>query len=857
MKKYRYPVKGMSCAACVAHVEKAAQKAISDRCQNITVSLLTNSITFEGDDHADGTTLERDLAAALHAGGYELVTESDGKKANAEKNNIAAAEKRKNMRRLIASAILTAALMTLSMGPMLGLPLPPFLSGAENGVRLALAQLALTLPVLIINFHYFRNGFSALFGGYPNMDSLIAVGSGASVVYGLFATVMIARGVSAGDAETVHKYLHDLYFESAAMIVTLVTLGKTLESNAREKASAAVRDLAGMIPDRATRLLADGTPEEVATAALSVGDTVVVREGERIPVDGTVTDGEGSVDVSALTGEPIPAEVGKGSAVHGSCTLIAGNLKIRVEQVGDDTALSKIIHLLEEAAASKAPVARLADRVSRVFVPAVIGIAALTALIWGVFLHHPENAVRCAISVLVISCPCALGLATPAAIMVGTGKGASMGVLFKSAEALEQLHRAKTVVLDKTGTLTEGHPTLTDLIPLSGTAEDLLRTAAAVESLSTHPLARAVCAAAAEAGYEIPSAEDFTSRTGYGIGATVNSNICLIGKEEYLRLGGVTEESLRDARGRALELEEQGKTVITVSYGDKVLGLIALSDRLRPDSVRAVAALRQLGCRTLMLTGDNPHTAEKIAAEAGLDGFEAGLLPGDKEKKIRELSEEGVCVMIGDGINDGPALTRADVGIAIGAGTEVAIDCADVVLMGDSLMDAVHAVELSCATIVCIRQNLFWALLYNSIGIPIAAGVLMSLGVRLSPMIAAAAMSVSSVCVVTNALRLRRFRSKFKDPVQNFEKNNISTSTTSKTEEEDMFGIGKTAEYSFQVGGMMCPKCKEHVEKALQAVSGVKEVLVDLDSGNVKVVAKASVTEEALKKAVVEAGYKV
>ena len=849
MKKYRYPVKGMSCAACVAHVEKAAARTLCDRCQNITVSLLTNAITFESDDTVDGTAIERDLAAALKASGYELVIESETKVKKSEKENIAAIEKRKNLRRLIASAILTTVLMTVSMGPMIGIPLPPFLSGAENGVYLALTQLALTLPVLVINLHYFRNGFAALFGGYPNMDSLIAVGSGASVVYGLFATVMIARGVTSGDAETVHKYLHDLYFESAAMIVTLVTLGKTLESNAREKASAAVRDLAGMIPDRATRLSEDGTAEEVDTADLSVGDTVLVREGERIPVDGTVVSGEGSVDVSALTGEPIPAEATTGSSVHGSCTLVSGSLQIRVEQVGEDTALHKIIRLLEEAAASKAPVASLAARVSRVFVPAVIAIAVITAIVWGVILRHPENAVRCAISVLVISCPCALGLATPAAIMVGTGKGAGMGVLFKSAEALEQLHHAKTVVLDKTGTLTEGHPTVTDLIPLSGTQKDLLCTAAAVEVLSTHPLARAICDAATAAGYGIPTAQDFISRTGYGIGATVNSNICLIGKEEYLRDGGVCEEELTRAREEAVSLEEQGKTVVTVSCADHVLGLIALSDRLRPDSVRAVAALRKLGCRTLMLTGDNPHTAEKIAKEAGLDGFEAGLLPGDKERKIRELSGDGVCVMIGDGINDGPALMRADVGIAIGAGTEVAIDCADVVLMGDSLMDAVHAIELSSATIVCIRQNLFWALLYNSIGIPIAAGVLMSLGVRLSPMIAAAAMSVSSVCVVTNALRLRRFRSKFKEEHKEILNHN--------KEEQDMFGLGKTAEYSFAVGGMMCPKCQEHVEKALRAVSGVKEVEVDLNGGSVKVVAKASVTEDDLKKAVVAAGYKV
>ena len=847
MKKYRYEVKGMSCAACVTHVEKAAHKAIDDSCQNITVSLLTNSITFESDDSADGAAIEHQLAASLHAGGYELVT---GKAESSKKEDIISIEKKKNLRRLISSSILTLLLMTLTMGHMVGIPLPPFLDGAENGVWFALAQMILTFPVLIINFHYFRNGFSALFGGYPNMDSLIAVGSGASVVYGLFAFVMIARGTAMGDMELIHKYLHDLYFESAAMIVTLVTLGKTLESNAREKASSAVRDLACMIPDTAQRILEDGAIETVPTATLAVGDRVLVREGERIPVDGVVLEGEGSVDESALSGEPIPVEKMEGSRVSGSCTLISGSLRVQVEQVGEDTTLQKIIRLLEDAAASKAPVARLADRVSRVFVPIVIGIAALTALIWGVFLHDAENAIRCAISVLVISCPCALGLATPAAIMVGTGKGAGMGVLFKSALALEQLHHAKTVLMDKTGTLTEGHPTVTDIVAFDRSEQEVLSLAAAVEGLSTHPLARAVCEAAAARGYDVPQASDFVSKTGYGIGASVNSNICLVGKESYLRENGVSEEGLLRARTVAEELEEQGKTVVTVSCGKNVIGVLALADRLRPDSVRAVEAFRKLGCRCIMLTGDNPHTAEKIAREAGLDGFEAGLLPQDKEAKVRAYHEEGVCAMIGDGINDGPALARADVGLAIGAGTEVAMDCADVVLMKDSLMSAVHAMELSCATIVCIKQNLFWALCYNCIGIPIAAGVLVSLGVRLNPMIAAAAMSVSSVCVVTNALRLRRFRSKFGEAVACEDK------ISNQQEEENMFGFGKTAEYTFKVEGMMCVKCQAHVEKALQAVSGVKSVKVDLAGGSVTVVAKESVTEAALKKAVVDAGYK-
>lgn len=858
MKKYRYPVKGMSCAACVAHVEKAAHRAIDDSCCNITVSLLTNSITFESDESADGGAIEKKLSASLHASGYELVTAAQ--QAQQKRGRRELTEKQRNLRRLIASAILTGALMTLTMGHMVGIPLPPFLDGTENAIPMALAQMLLTFPVLIINFHYFRNGFSALFGGYPNMDSLIAVGSGASVVYGLFAFGMMCYGARTGDAALVHRYLHDLYFESAAMIVTLVTLGKTLESNAREKASSAVRDLAGMIPDTAERVLEDGTVETVATEDIAVGDTVLVREGGRIPVDGTVLDGEGAVDESALSGEPIPVEKTAGSTVSGSCTLVSGSLRVRVDRTGEDTTLQKIIHLLEDAAASKAPVARLADRVSRVFVPIVIGISAVTALVWGLIVRDAESAVRCAISVLVISCPCALGLATPAAIMVGTGKGASLGVLFKSALALEQLHHVKTVIMDKTGTLTEGRPTVTDIIPAQdGDGAGLLATAAAVENLSTHPLARAVCEAAAAQGLTLPQATDFVSKVGYGIGALVDGNICLVGRAAYLLENGVEADSVTWATSIGESLEEQGKTVVLVAHGTRVRGVLALEDRLRPDSVRAVAAFRRMGCRTVMLTGDNPHTAAHIARAAGLDSFEAGLLPQDKESKVRAYREDGLCAMIGDGINDGPALARADVGLAIGAGTEVAMDCADVILVKNSLLSAVHAMELSRATIVCIKQNLFWALCYNCIGIPIAAGVLAPLGIRLTPMFGAAAMSVSSVCVVLNALRLRRFRSHYGDAVQEHpasHETSKSNNHNNKKEENEMFGFSKTREITFPVEGMMCPKCKAHVEKALAAVPGVKSAVADHVAGNVVVVAKESVSEDALKKAVVDAGYK-
>ncbi|MBQ7320498.1 MAG: heavy metal translocating P-type ATPase [Clostridia bacterium] len=852
MKKYRYEVKGMSCAACVSHVEKAAQRSIGDKSDSISVSLLTNSITFDCGDEISREEIERELAEALHHNGYELVTakSEDSKK---QKEDIGRLEKKKNIRRLISSAILTCALMVLTMGHMVGIPLPPFLDGVENAVWFALAQMLLTFPVLIINFHYFRNGITSLFGGNPNMDSLIAVGSGSAAIYGLFAFAMMVYGSARGEWEIVHRYLHDLYFESAAMIVTLVTVGKTLESNAREKASSAVRDLAGMIPDTSERILPDGTVETVPTSSVAVGDVVLVREGGKIPIDGRVIEGEGSVDESALSGEPIPVEKTVGMKVSGSCTLVSGSIRVEAEYVGEDTALQKIIHLLEDAAASKAPVARLADRVSRIFVPLVICLAVLTATVWGVILKDAENAVRCAISVLVISCPCALGLATPAAIMVGTGKGAGMGVLFKSALALEQLHHVKYVLTDKTGTLTEGCPTVTDTLAVGMEESELLGIAAAVENLSTHPLARAICESAVQKSCPVYEASNFRSHTGYGIGASVNSNICLIGKPEYLLKNGISEEKISRVRKTAEQWESEGKTVVTVAFGEEVAGVIALADRLRPDSVKAIQAFRKMGCKTVMLTGDHAQTAAKIAKEAGLDGYEAGLLPQDKEQKIRQMSEDGLCAMIGDGINDGPALARADVGIAIGAGTEVAMDCADVILMKNSLMSAVHAMELSRATIVCIKQNLFWALCYNCIGIPIAAGILTPFGIRLSPMIAAAAMSISSVCVVTNALRLRRFRSHFGEAVQEDHK---QQNMSNEGEKDEMFGFGKSVEYTFAVEGMMCVKCQAHVEKALRAVSGVKEVNVDLAGGKVTVTAKESVKEETLKKAVVDAGYK-
>lgn len=850
MKKYRFSVGGMSCAACVAHVEKAAAKALGENVWQISVSLLTNSITFDAPDDANDEKIRKSLAGGLREAGYQLITEEEQADS---KDSLQKKERKRNAARLIASAVLTLLLMVVSMGHMVGIPLPAFLTGEEGAVAFTLTQLLLTLPVIMINFHYFRNGFAALFGGYPNMDSLIATGAGAAALYGIFAFFMIVWGRQTGNSEVVHRYMHDLYFESAATILTLVSLGKTLESRAREKASGAVGELAGMIPDRAFVVGEDGSVKDVPTSSLQVGQIMLVRQGERIPTDGTVTDGVGSVDESALTGEPIPVEKKAGERVTGSCTLTAGTLYVRVDSVGEETTLHRIIHLLEDVAASKAPVARLADRVSRIFVPVVIGIALLTAALWLILARDVENAIRCAICVLVISCPCALGLATPTAVMVGTGVGAKMGVLFKSAQALEEFHHVKTVLMDKTGTLTEGHPSVVRVVTADGVSEEeLIGLCAAVETLSAHPLARAVCHEAEKRGIAIPAAKDFFSIVGAGIGGRVDGRQVLVGKIEALSDKAVFDDKKLTAACEALEKE--GQTVVRVAVDGRAAGAISFFDRLRPDSAAAIDKFHRMGCRTVMLTGDHAASAAKIAEMAGLDGFEADLSPADKQERVRRYSEEAPVAMIGDGINDGPALARAQVGIAIGEGTGVAMDCADIVLMQNSLLCAAHGMALSRATLRCIKENLFWALCYNCIGIPIAAGVLTpAFGIRLSPMMAAAAMSVSSLFVVLNALRLRGF----KIPAFSSEKvQKIKIDEQSEKENEEMFGIKEKKTMTITVEGMMCNNCKMHVEKALGAVKGVKSVKVDLEAKTATVVAADGVTEEDLKKAVNDAGYK-
>ncbi len=741
MKKIKFGVKGMSCSACVAHVEHSAAKICGK--ENVSVSLLTNSITVTVEDTTDERALFSELKKALKKGGYTLLADSDNTRSADAYNN------KNALIRLVFSSILTIILMYVAMGHMLGLPIPDALT--EPLVSASL-QLVICLPVIILNFKFFKNGASALVHLSPNMDSLIAIGSGASFVYGLVMLVLIAVAVSNADEHMAHEYAHGLYFESAAMILTLVSLGKTLEGRAKANAHSAIGKLSGMLPD-SVKVERDGKQLDIPISELALDDIISVKAGETIPADGVIIEGSSAVDESALTGESIPVEKHVGDAVNAVCTLTGGYIKIKVTSVGKDTALAKIISLLEEAAASKAPIARMADKVSKIFVPAVMAISLLTLTLWLIITKDPARALDCAVAVLVISCPCALGLATPTAIMVGTGRGASEGILIKSAEALENLHSVKYFLTDKTGTLTEGKPYVTDIFTNEVSEDELMRVAYCAESMSSHPLALAVCQRALEMGIKKLDGEAFENSVGMGIKIVLDGKVCLIGKPEYACTDG--EQAELSAR-LAEKLEAQGKTAICVSREKAFLGVIGVADKIRKDSVSAISSLKKKGITPVMLTGDNEITAQAVARECGIEEVYSRLLPDEKEQKIAEFSQKGSCAMVGDGINDAPALARADIGIAIGAGTDVAIDCADVVLTKNSLTDAVRAIELSHSTIKIIKQNLFWALIYNTVCIPVAAGVLFpAFGITLSPMLASAAMSLSSVCVVLNSLRLK------------------------------------------------------------------------------------------------------
>lgn len=839
--KQKFDVTGMTCSACSAHVEKSVSKLEGVRCVN--VNLLQNSMVVEYDDNALGTT---DIIHAVESGGYGASVQGETKTQETPKN-VAAEEMHHMKRRLIASFCFLIPLFYISMGHMMGAPLPAILLGDENVMIFALTQLFLTIPVLIINKKYFVVGFKALWNKAPNMDSLIALGSAASVVYSVFAIYSMAYAMGHGDLMTAHHYGMELYFESAAMILTLITVGKYMETRSKGKTSEAISKLMDLAPKTAT-VLRGGVEQEIPVEDVVTGNTIIVKPGQRIPVDGKIIEGFSAVDESAITGESIPVEKQVGDTVIGATVNKSGYFRMTATRVGKDTTLSQIIALVEEAGASKAPIAKLADKVSGVFVPVVITIAVLAAVIWFVAGNQPFSfALSIGIAVLVISCPCALGLATPTAIMVGTGKGAEYGILVKSAESLEIAHQVQTVVLDKTGTLTEGKPVVTDVVLAKGILRNrLLKQAAAVEALSEHPLAEAIVAYAKEKEVAFEKAENLTATAGQGVEADVAGKHILAGNLKMMQERGI---QLGEWEAKAVELAEAGKTPLFFAENETFLGIVALADTLKPTSKAAVDAFHQMGIEVVMLTGDNKRTAEAIARELDIQVI-AEVLPQDKEREVRRLQEQGKKVaMIGDGINDAPALMRADVGVAIGAGTDVAMESADIILMKSDLMDAVTAIELSHATIRNIKENLFWAFFYNACGIPLAAGVFYPfLEWKLNPMFAAAAMSFSSAFVVGNALRLRLFRPKYAKTTTALPKEDIQKELNHKEE----IGMKKV----LKIEGMMCNHCTGRVEKALNDLDGVTAE-VSLEGKSATVTLSKDVSDETLVQTVTDAGYEV
>ena len=822
--RIEFKVNGMTCAACSARVEKVSSQVTG--VQKAEVNLLAGRMVAE----IDNIDVVDDIVRAVNNAGYEASL--PGKKA-AEPILDDALKGMKT--RIIASAAFLVVLMYFTMGHMIGIPVPSWYHGSENAIVAALLQFMLTLPVVYLNRSYYTKGLNALWHRAPNMDSLIAVGSGAALIYGIAALFRMAYAMGHGNSEVVAHYSKNLYFESAAMILTLITLGKFLETRAKGKTGDAIRRLMDLSPKTAS-VKRGNEVIELPVEQVKPGDVVVIRSGGSIPVDGTVISGRAAIDQSALTGESIPVEKSVGDTVAAATINTEGYIEVRVDKVGEDTTLSQVIRMVEQAGGSKAPIARLADKIAGVFVPVVMGIALLTLIIWMLATKDVEFALNCAISVLVISCPCALGLATPVAIMVGTGRGASMGVLFKNAEALENLHKVNTVVLDKTGTLTVGKPAVTDILPNNITETELLTVAASLESRSEHPFAKAIIAKAANIPYPEPT--NFETLPGRGVCANVNGVKYYGGNVRLMTELGINIPQYTS-------LASEGKTPLYFASSDGVfLGAIAAADVLKEDSLDAVKAMKKLRLDVIMLTGDNQKTADAIATKAGITHVIADVLPGDKAGAIERLRKEGKNVlMVGDGINDAPALVTADVGMAIGAGTDVAIESADVVLMQDSLMGISNAIELSKATIRNIRQNLFWAFFYNCLGIPVAAGALYPLlQLQLSPMIGAAAMSMSSVFVVTNALRLRFFKQKAVK--------NEQTTTESKVIKEET-----KMETIIKVEGMMCPHCKARVESVCKAVAGATDAVVDLQEKTVTVSGNAAVAE--LKKAITDAGYEV
>jgi Cu+-exporting ATPase len=850
--KQKFNITGMTCTSCSSHVEKAVRKLPG--VEHADVNLLANSMTAEYDDTALSA---RDIVKAVEDAGYGASVAGAEQKTTAPVQNDQVQEELADMkRRFIWSLVFLIPLFYISMGHMMGAPLPAGLLGHENAVAFGLTQLLLTLPIMYLNDKYYKVGFKALWHRAPNMDSLIAVGSAAAVAYGVFAIYQMGYGLGHMDMELVSKYHMDLYFESAGMILTLITLGKYLETRSKGKTSQAIARLIDLAPKTAT-VVRNGVEVEVPVEEVRVGDRVAVRPGQAIPVDGVIVEGESAVDESALTGESLPVDKKVGDKVAAASINKSGFFLFEASRVGEDTTLAQMIRLVEEASASKAPIAKLADQVSGVFVPVVMVIALVSFAAWLLTGHSFTDALTAGVSVLVISCPCALGLATPVAIMVGTGKGAENGILIKSAEALETLQSINTVVLDKTGTLTQGKPVVTDVVPAAGMREDdLLRLAVGLEGPSEHPLATAIVEEGKRRGLSAAAVSGFTALHGRGVRATVDGTVCLGGNRAMMEEVGV---SLGDFPAQAEALAAQGKTPLYFADETRMLGLIAVADVPKPTSAQAVEAFHKLGLEVVMLTGDNQRTADAIGKELGVTQVMAEVMPQDKEGKIRALQSQGKKVaMVGDGINDAPALARADVGLAIGAGTDVAIESADIVLMKSDLMDAAVAVELSKATIRNIKQNLFWAFFYNALGIPLAAGVFYAaLGWQLNPMFAAAAMSLSSVTVVSNALRLRFFKSKFKTNAPGGDGGPQQQTAPDCAEEKNVQGGRDTMQKTVMIEGMVCAHCAGHVEKALAALDGVSAVAVDLEGKSATLTLTKEVADQAIKDAVTQAGYEV
>lgn len=923
MKKI-FDVTGMTCAACSARVEKAAKKV--EGVSSVAVNLLKNSMEVEYDGSPE--TIAK-ISESIDKAGYGAFPrgerdENSGSAASLSDSApaVRAKQEEKTVKvRLIVSLVFTIPLFYLSMGHMFGWPLPGVFLGDQNVMVFALTQFLLLIPVIFVNCKYFSVGFKSLIHGAPNMDTLIALGSAASTGYGVYILYALAVALGEGHLDHAHMLAMDLYFESAAMILALITLGKYFEARAKGKTTDSLAKLMDLSPNMATRVKGD-TEEQIPTSKVRVGDILVVRQGEAVPVDGTLLEGNAVIDESLITGESIPVEKTPGSSVTGATLNQSGWFKMRAERVGSDTTLANIVRLVDEATSTKAPIEKLADKISGVFVPAVIAIALVTFIVWMIVSGEVGTSLVYAVSVLVISCPCALGLATPTAIMVGTGRGAAHGILIKSAEALERAHALKTVVFDKTGTITQGVPQVTDVVwaassdqaegapsetyyasasneeieafssaenkassqeaskqktpeNVHASLESFLRFAFSLEKRSIHPLAQAVSRFVQAQNIVAYEVDNFEELAGKGLHAQVEGKPASVGNARFMREQGL---SIAQFEGPAQACTDEGKTPLFFSLDSRVLGFVAVADEVKPTSAQAIQALRSAGISTVMLTGDNSRSAAAIQKKVGLDEVIAEVLPQDKERVVRGLSEKGAVAMVGDGINDAPALARADVGIAIGAGTDIAIESADVVLMHNQLTDVPAAIDLSRATVRTIKQNLFWALFYNSICIPVAAGVLSVLGITLNPMIAAAAMSLSSLFVVSNALRLRGWKpqvraghtgvvdasSRVSEPFASIqaaetepeESRNNAIKGDESSVNESLSAKGETR--MLCVEGMMCPKCVAHVTEALEELSGVASVEVSLDEkrATVTLTEESPATDKELVKAVVEAGYK-